>query len=474
MRWSRDDLTDYLLDRMNLQNRDEQEKSNMFDRATIFALKNDKLHALVSLLERGTGLSPLDVGTRHCYLQAYCERPSSETTPQDDTSSSEMIPSFKVAMAAAKFKRLRVHKYLKWKVLDSKPSTGTEIENENLKKALLQRISTDKAIIELKEDDFAKGGIDVQNLSPESYVALPLICPADGVVHPHMRYFKPDIGLEDNVDNTTENSAAVQYLNAAKNWTALIAHANQTNPQFHELWQEHQERYKIHCNRSPLMQSLLEGDISGAVFVLVRQLSLLFCCRATDFDSPTNGRTEELLVAENQMYSSTLNDLYQQLGRPVDGLHEEAGQHCCCLPHNAAPKKDTNFTNLAAGRPVSRHFRMKLYRYFKMTTPTLGLKWKNMGDTRPDGRDLGDSELAHALTRKLQTRERGGGQEDCTDIKFTHREWEAFGIKNLHIDDFVKAGDSYFSPSNLQMMETLKSKKNKFKLYRQLILLETL
>jgi hypothetical protein len=97
-----------------------------------------------------------------------------------------------------------------------------------------------------------------------------------------------------------------------------------------------------------------------------------------------------------------------------------------------------------------------------------------MGDTRPDGRDLGDSELAHALTRKLQTRERGGGQEDCTDIKFTHREWEAFGIKNLHIDDFVKAGDSYFSPSNLQMMETLKSKKNKFKLYRQLILLETL
>jgi hypothetical protein len=28
----------------------------------------------------------------------------------------------------------------------------------------------------------------------------------------------------------------------------------------------------------------------------------------------------------------------RQLGRPVDGLHEEAGQHCCCLPHNAAPK----------------------------------------------------------------------------------------------------------------------------------------
>ena len=255
MRWSRDDLTDYLLDRMNLQNRDEQEKSNMFDRATIFALKNDKLHALVSLLERGTGLSPLDVGTRHCYLQAYCERPSSETTPQDDTSSSEMIPSFKVAMAAAKFKRLRVHKYLKWKVLDSKPSTGTEIENENLKKALLQRISTDKAIIELKEDDFANGGIDVQDLSPASYVALTLTqTPEDGVVNSHVMYFKPDIGLEVNVDKpdigleynvdnatldiglTSANPVAEKYFNAARNWAELIAHANKTNHGFHQLW----------------------------------------------------------------------------------------------------------------------------------------------------------------------------------------------------------------------------------------------
>jgi hypothetical protein len=449
MRWSRDDLTDYLLDRMNLQNRDEQEKSKMFDRATIFALKNDKLHALVSLLERGTGLSPLDVGTRHCYLYAYYDTSSSEIIPRDDTSSSEIIP-WKVAMAAAKFKRLRIHKYLRWKVLASKPSTGTEIENENLKKALLQRISTDEAIIELKEDDFAKGGIDVQDLSalsPTSYVALPLIRTAeDGVVNPHFRYFEPDIGSEDNGDNATENSAAEQYLNAAKNWAALIAHANQTNHQFHELWQEQKRRYKKHCKRSPLMQSLLVGDILGAVFVLVRQLSLLFCCRTTEpfstnFELRTNGRTEELV--ENQMYSSTLNDL-----------------------------KDTNTTHLVVGCPVSQHFRMKLYTYFKKTTPTLGLKWKNMGDTKPNGRNLGDSELANALARKRKTGEKEREQEKDTYIEFTHQEWEAFGIKNLRIGDFVKAGDSYFSPPDL--METLKSKKSNFKLYRQLILLETL
>ena len=442
MRWSRDDLIEYLLDDMNLETRDEQEKSNMFDQATIFALKNDKQHALESLLERGTGFAPLDVGTSHCYLHAYYMR--------DDTTSSERI-SWRVKMAAAKFKRLGLkHKYLRWKVLASKPSTGTEIDNENLKKALLQRISTDEAIIELKEDDFAKGGIDVQDLSalsPTSYVALPLIRTAeDGVVNPHFRYFEPDIGSEDNGDNATENSAAEQYLNAAKNWAALIAHANQTNHQFHELWQEQKRRYKKHCKRSPLMQSLLVGDILGAVFVLVRQLSLLFCCRTTEpfstnFELRTNGRTEELV--ENQMYSSTLNDL-----------------------------KDTNTTHLVVGCPVSQHFRMKLYTYFKMTTPTLGLKWKNMGDTKPNGRNLGDSELANALARKRKTGEKEREQEKDTYIEFTQQEWEAFGIKNLRIGDFVKAGDSYFSPPDL--METLKSKKSNFKLYRQLILLETL
>ena len=449
MRWSRDDLTDYLLDRMNLQNRDEQEKSKMFDKATIFALQNDKLHALVSLLERGTGLSPLDVGTRHCYLYAYYDTSSSEVMTRDDNSSSEMIP-WKAAIAAAKFKRLRIQKYLRWKLLASKPSTGTEIDNENLKKALLQRRSADNAIIELKEDDFAKGAINLQDLSPTSYVALPLIrTPENGVVNTHFRYFIPennvDNATEDNVDDATENSAAEQYLNAAKNWAALIAHANKTNHQFHELWREQKKRYKRHCKRSLLMQSLLEGDILGAVFVLVRQLSLLFCCRTTEQFSTsdelrTNGRTEELL--ENQMYSSTLKDL-----------------------------KDTNTTNLVVGCPISQHFRMKLYKYFKMTTPMLGLKWENMGDDMPNGRDLENSELANALARKRKTGEKEREQGKGT-IKFTPQEWEAFGIKNLRIGDFVKAGDSYFSPSDLR--ETLKSKKINFKLYRQMILLEML
>ena len=50
MRWSRDDLTDYLLDRRHLHAQDEQERNSMFDQATIVALKKNKLHALASLL----------------------------------------------------------------------------------------------------------------------------------------------------------------------------------------------------------------------------------------------------------------------------------------------------------------------------------------------------------------------------------------------------------------------------------------
>jgi hypothetical protein len=435
MRWSRDDLIEYLLDDMNLETRDEQEKSNMFDQATIFALKNDKQHALESLLERGTGFAPLDVGTSHCYLHAYYMR--------DDTTSSERI-SWRVKMAAAKFKRLSLkHKYLRWKVLASKPSTGTEIEHEDLKKALLLRISTDKAIIELKEDDFANGGIDVQDLSPASYVALTLTqTPEDGVVNSHVMYFKPDIGLEVNVDKpdigleynvdnatldiglTSANPVAEKYFNAARNWAELIAHANKTNHGFHQLWQEH----KRHCKSSPLMQSLVDGNISRAV-------TLLFNCRKNE-KSSTNFKL---------------------------------------------PSPDT-MNDLVAGCPVSQPFRMKLYRHFKMSTPKIGLIWKNMGDTKPNGRNLsrlGDSELAKALTlrasKSIDTQRRTGEkereQDDCTYVEFTHQEWEAFDIKNLRMGDFVKAGDCYFSP---HLTETLKSKNNNFKLYRQFILLETL
>jgi len=70
---------------------------------------------------------------------------------------------------------------------------------------------------------------------------------------------------------------------------------------------------------------------------------------------------------------------------------------------------------------------------------TLGLKWQNIGNASPDaGRVLENSELAEALTRT---------------IEFSHQEWEAFGIKNLRITDFVKSGDSYFNPADTRTIQ---------------------
>ena len=62
-----------------------------------------------------------------------------------------------------------------------------------------------------------------------------------------------------------------------------------------------------------------------------------------------------------------------------------------------------------------------------------GLMWRKAGDTKPvHGRNLENSELAEALTRK---------------IEFSQQEWDKFGIKDLCIDDFVKSGESYFTPA---------------------------
>ena len=61
-----------------------------------------------------------------------------------------------------------------------------------------------------------------------------------------------------------------------------------------------------------------------------------------------------------------------------------------------------------------------------------GLTWRNAGDTHPaGGRSLENPQLAEALTRKTE---------------FTQQEWEAFGIKDLRSNDFIRSGDSYFHP----------------------------
>jgi len=67
-----------------------------------------------------------------------------------------------------------------------------------------------------------------------------------------------------------------------------------------------------------------------------------------------------------------------------------------------------------------------------------GLKWINSGATRPtEGRDL---VAFHQLAKALKL----SGKDKA---EFTQEEWDAFGIKDLRSDDYIKCGDSYYEPA---------------------------
>ena len=64
--------------------------------------------------------------------------------------------------------------------------------------------------------------------------------------------------------------------------------------------------------------------------------------------------------------------------------------------------------------------------------PSLGLKWLKMGHTEPvRGRHLENAELQEALRDKTE---------------FSQKEWNSFGVEDLHIDDFVESNGIFFRP----------------------------
>jgi len=61
-----------------------------------------------------------------------------------------------------------------------------------------------------------------------------------------------------------------------------------------------------------------------------------------------------------------------------------------------------------------------------------GMKWRNAGSEKPSkGEELTNERLAAALQQKTE---------------FTQAEWDAFSITGLHVNHFVKSGESYFQP----------------------------
>ena len=68
----------------------------------------------------------------------------------------------------------------------------------------------------------------------------------------------------------------------------------------------------------------------------------------------------------------------------------------------------------------------------KSGVPAFAMTWQDVGPNRPsEGRQLVSSRLTDALAVKTQ---------------FTKKEWDAFGMPPLRIDDYIKVGNSFFQP----------------------------
>ncbi len=72
---------------------------------------------------------------------------------------------------------------------------------------------------------------------------------------------------------------------------------------------------------------------------------------------------------------------------------------------------------------------------YELGASASGLKWEKVGALKPtQGRELSNPALSTALEDR---------------IEFTPQEWEALGISDLRPDDFIRARDFYFRPSDV-------------------------
>ena len=77
----------------------------------------------------------------------------------------------------------------------------------------------------------------------------------------------------------------------------------------------------------------------------------------------------------------------------------------------------------ACSRPQSPPFRRR-------PRPASGRKWRDVKKPE-EGAELSNAALADALKEKTE---------------FSTEEWAAFGITALHLDHFIKSGNSYYKP----------------------------
>ena len=83
------------------------------------------------------------------------------------------------------------------------------------------------------------------------------------------------------------------------------------------------------------------------------------------------------------------------------------------------------------------------------------LKWKNVGKTPPVGHSEGGDAIRNVtLEKALQAKHKqqrlystSGSGQSKDHVEFSIEEWLSFGVRNLSIDQYVKAGTDYWKPS---------------------------
>ena len=82
----------------------------------------------------------------------------------------------------------------------------------------------------------------------------------------------------------------------------------------------------------------------------------------------------------------------------------------------------------------------------KNETPTLGLKWTEVGSQARKGQEIQHEALSAKLEQQQRKDEERMAKSECS-IYFTEEEWQNLNIPALTKDSYIKAGDKYFKPA---------------------------
>jgi hypothetical protein len=204
MLWSRDDLIDYLLQRMSERIEDKQ-REDIFNSSLLIALKKDKVHALRTLIHRGTGLNMLDVGHNFCYVQPYSKDSVNSKKKSTDEADDEKKLECAAIPAVLPEAFLKVHRGYEWNKKTQKMKftiKALKVLNSE------QKISE----AEFKKDSYASSG-------------------------------------------------ALEYFRAAKKWDELIDDAKVQNAHFAVYWRSSKSCLTKNGERPSILSKKLKEDL---------------------------------------------------------------------------------------------------------------------------------------------------------------------------------------------------------------------